>query len=184
MPNHPVIGPLMQMFPELDRDSRHYLAVIGPRIAEAMIMALDLPRRPDSRNEEAMTIGVAYDPSGPRDIQRFMPVFCGIYSIHRPRVQMSEQWRRILEEHDRYDELARTRQGAFGAALVQVIVLPPSGTTPPPSPESQRVSLMTSFMTIRLSMQHASIPGDSEYDTYISRWLYYLKLTGDLTPST
>lgn len=184
MPNHPIIGPMLQTYPQFERDTRHYLSVIGPRIAEAMILALDLPRRPNSRNEEVMTMGITYDPDGPQDIQRFIPAFCGIYSLNSLRADPSEMWRRVLDEHDRYDLKARISEGAFGAALVQLTFLTPEAHHSLLSPARQRTSLMTSFVTVRLSLEHANIPGDSDYALHISRWLYYLRVTGDLTPST
>lgn len=175
---------MLQTYPQLERDARHYFAVISPRIAEAMILALDLPRRPNSRNEEIMSIGIAYDPDGPQDIQRFIPAFCGIHSLQRLRTNTSEVWRRVLHERDQYDLRVRVSDGAFGAALVQLIVLPPGAHQSLLSPTSQRTSLMTSFVTIHLATEHANIPGDSDYALHIYRLLYYLRVTGDLTPST
>lgn len=177
---NPIIRQVLGSFPNLERDSRHFTAAITPRLSEATIRALDLPRHPENHTTKIFTLGVNYVPNMPRDVQRFQPTFCGLLDL--PDLcsgRQSDIWRGISSERDQYNSEARTNDGAFGCAMMQIVIMPPNIPLDLDQ-ERDRPPFFTAFETLQITQAQATVPGDNMWACDFVDWLQALHRTGEI----
>lgn len=173
----PLVRPLTIDYPDFIRDIRHYGPAIMERVVEATILALDIPNHPVSYRDVVLSIGIRYDPEGPRDIQRFEPLYCRLLSTAEVR-SCKPDWAEVVDRRDR-DEVRARAAGHFGMALIQLVYHSPMDVDGTRGPFGN----LCTFERLRLRQAHATVPGDPRYAYLLLTWMAYLKGTGDLTPS-
>lgn len=131
-------------------DMRHYGPAIVNRLIEATLLALDIPHHPTRHLDVIMSVGVRYDPSGPRDIQRFVPDYCEMLSVARMR-STSPRWAAVFDRRDREDARARA-SGCFGASLIQLVYFAPEVH----GRNGEEPAIVCTFERIRLRQVHAT----------------------------
>lgn len=176
-PTDAALSNVLQQYPNMERDCRHFTAAITPRLSEATIRALDLPRYPDNRSKFGLCLGVIYDPDGPRDVQRFKPKYCHRLSLTDLVQGNSDSWKRTVDDLTKADDHAIRVQNLFGAALMLIVFIAPQESVED-SPFDR--PFLVTVETLQITHIQSKIHGDTHYANDMLMYLRLLKESGSM----